>query len=143
MTFETSEDEQLDDKQIDQIKKICENCSHAMNDDFNTALTIGHLFNLLKKINGIQTGQLQMHQIGKDIFELMKKTFLEFTEDVLGLALEKNLDADGLVNVILTEYAQAKEQKNYDKVDTLRNQLKSHGIVVKDMKTKIDWAFEE
>ena len=143
MTFEISEPESLDQNQISQIKKICDNCYHAMNDDFNTALTLGHLFNLLKKINAIQTSQLHMHHIGADVFDLMKKTFLEFTENVLGLVLENNLDADGLVNVILAEYGQAKEQKDYDKVDILRSQLKEQGIVVKDMKNKIDWAFEE
>ncbi len=114
-----------------------------MNDDFNTALTIGHLFNLLKKINSIQTGQLHLYHIGQEVFDQMKKTFLDFTQEVLGLTLETNLDADGLVNVILSEYAQAKEQKDYTKVDALRSQLKELGIVVKDMKTKIDWAFEE
>jgi cysteinyl-tRNA synthetase len=30
-----------------------------MDDDFNTAQAIGHLFNLLKKINSIFTGQLK------------------------------------------------------------------------------------
>lgn len=133
----------LDEKQSEQIKKICENCHHAMNDDFNTALTIGHLFNILKKINSIHTGQLKLGQIGKDNFQLMKNTFLTFTEDILGLKLESELEANKLIDVVLKEYKEAKTNKNYQKVDELRSQLKELGIIVKDMKTKIDWAFEE
>jgi cysteinyl-tRNA synthetase len=135
--------ENPDENQEEQIRKICENCHHAMNDDFNTALTIGHLFNLLKKINSIQTGQLKMEQLGKVIFDLLKKTFIEFVEDVLGLKLESNLESTKLVEIILAEYAQAKEERNYAKVDAVRVQLKELGIVVKDMKTRVDWAFEE
>ncbi|MFY0600394.1 MAG: cysteine--tRNA ligase [Cyclobacteriaceae bacterium] len=133
----------VDEKQCEQIKKICENCHHAMNDDFNTALTIGHLFNLLKKINSIQTGQLQLSQIGKGTFDLMKQTFLSFTEDVLGLKLESNLNSDQLVSIILKEYKEAKEKKNYEKVDELRGELRELGVIVKDMKSGIAWAFDE
>lgn len=143
LEYEADTDDFSDEKQASQIKKICENCHHGMNDDFNTALTIGHLFNLLKKINSIQTGQLKFEQIGKEVFMLMKDTFLIFTEDILGLKLESNLNGDGLVEVILEEYKEAKESKNYDKVDKLRAQLKELGIIVKDMKAGIGWAFEE
>lgn len=142
LEFESGEGD-IDINQCDQIRKICENCHHAMNDDFNTALTIGHLFNLVKKINSIQTGQLRMSQIGVEVFNLMKKTFIEFTEDILGLKLENNLESTRLIDVVLGEYKQAKESRDYGKVDALRAQLKDLGIVVKDMKTKIDWAFEE
>lgn len=143
LAFDSLETTSIDEKQSDQIKKICENCHHAMNDDFNTALTIGHLFNLLKKINSIHTGQLKFGQIGEETFELMKSTFLNFTEQVLGLKEESNVDQEKLIAVILEAYKEAKEAKNYDKVDQLRMQLKGLGIVVKDMKDKIDWAFDE
>ena len=45
--------------------------------------------------------------------------------------------------MILSDYKEAKEAKNYDKVDFLRANLKSQGILIKDMKDKIDWAWEE
>jgi cysteinyl-tRNA synthetase len=131
------------DKQVEQIHKICDNCYYAMNDDFNTALTIGHLFNLLKKINSLHTGQLKFGEIGKDTFDLMKRTFLGFAEDVLGLKLEANIDYNSLIDIILEEYREAKYNKEFDRVDKLRAELKAVGVVVKDMKDRIDWAFEE
>lgn len=135
--------ETINEKQAEQINKICDNCYFAMNDDFNTALTIGHLFNLVKKVNSIQTGQLKFEEIGKETFDRMKTTFISFCEDILGLQLETNLSSQNLLEVILEEYAAAKEAKNYDKVDELRAKLKAEGVIVKDMKTGIDWAFEE
>jgi cysteinyl-tRNA synthetase len=131
------------EKHIQQINQICENCYHAMNDDFNTAVTISHLFNLLKKINSIQTGSLRYAEIGKETFNKLIDTFLIFTKDILGIIEEKIEDQESLLNILLQFYKEAKESKDYDKVDQIRAQLKMLGIVLKDMKNQIDWAYEE
>lgn len=133
----------IDEKQKEQIEKFCDNCYYAMNDDFNTALTIGHLFNILKKINAIHTGQLSIEALGKETFERMKTTFIQFNEEVLGIKAEDSLPSGQLLDIVLKEYKHAKDAKNYEKVDELRSALKESGIVVKDMKTGIDWAYEE
>lgn len=133
----------IDEKQLSQINTFCDNCYHAMNDDFNTALTIGHLFNIVKKINSIHTGQLKLEEIGKEAFMRMKETFIGFTENVLGLKHESEMEGQALIQIILNEYREAKEKRNFEKIDELRANLKKQGIVVKDMKDRIDWAFEE
>ncbi|GJM28173.1 MAG: cysteine--tRNA ligase [Cyclobacteriaceae bacterium] len=131
-------------QQVDQqINQLCENCYHAMNDDFNTAKTIAHLFNLLKKINSIHNGTMDIGQISSETFTSMKSTFLGFTEQVLGLQEERLMVFDPLLNIVLNSYQEAKERKDYTKVDAIREQLKTQGIVLKDMKTGVDWAYEE
>ncbi|SHK61824.1 cysteinyl-tRNA synthetase [Reichenbachiella agariperforans] len=137
------EDATPNEKATAQINQICDNCYRAMNDDFNTALTLGHLFNLLKKINNLHTQNLTISQIGQEAFDRMKHTYKTFVLEILGLKEESNLDIDGLMDIVIKEYAAAKEAKNYDKVDVLRSSLKSQGIVLKDMKSGIDWAYEE
>jgi len=137
------DDSEINQKQIDQINKMCDNSYHAMNDDFNTALTIGHLFNLVKKINSLNTGQLKFGEIGIEAFKRMKETFLGFAEEVLGLKVENDINEDSLINTILEEYRAAKKFRNFEKVDQLRTKLKQEGIVIKDMKDRIEWAFEE
>ena len=134
---------EINDKQVEQISKMCDNCYHAMNDDFNTALTIGHIFNLLKKVNSIHAGQLQLGEIGKDTFDKMKRTILSFTEEVLGLKQESGVDGEQMLDLLLREYKQAKGAKDYEKVDQIRAELKEEGIIVKDMKGMVDWAYEE
>ena len=137
------DDGQLDEQQVQQIEKFCDNCYHAMNDDFNTALTIGHLFNLVKKINSLHTGQLKFSALGEATFNRMKEIFLGFAKDVLGLKVEADVDYQRLIETILEEYKAAKYNRDFDRVDKLRAELKSEGIVVKDMKDRIAWAFEE
>ena len=143
MSYPESISEEINEKQAGQIEKMCDNCYYAMNDDFNTALTIGHIFNLLKKVNSLHSGQLQFEAIGKKTFDRMKETVIGFTEEVLGLRQESILNGENLLHILLEDYKAAKDVKDYDKVDELRAKLKEQGIVVKDMKGKVDWAYEE
>jgi cysteinyl-tRNA synthetase len=73
----------------------------------------------------------------------MKSTFLEMVEQVLGLREERPQDLDPLLDIVLHTYKQAKSDRNYEEVDAIRGQLKKQGIVLKDMKTGVDWAYEE
>ncbi len=142
LEFKNDEGE-LNDKVIKQINQIIDNCYSAMNDDFNTAQASGHLFNLLKKINSLHTGNLKFSEIGEDVFDNIIKTYRLFVEDIFGLLEERPADATGIIAILLELYREAKEQKDYDKVDHIRAKLKEQGIVVKDMKAGIDWAYEE
>jgi cysteinyl-tRNA synthetase len=143
MTFPEGTEEAVNEKQKSQIEKMCDNCYYAMNDDFNTALTIGHIFNLLKKVNSLHTAQLTFEEIGRETFERLKTTIISFTENVLGLRQESTLKGENLLHILLDDYKKAKLEKDYDKVDELRARLKAEGIVVKDMKDKVDWSYEE
>jgi cysteinyl-tRNA synthetase len=133
----------IDQKQIDQVNQIIANCSSAMNDDFNTAQTIAHLFNLLKKINSIYTGGLSASLLGGQVFQDMIKTYVTFVEDVLGILEEQTALPNLLIESLIDIYKQAKFNKQYDKVDEIRATLKSNRIILKDMKDKVDWAYEE
>lgn len=132
-----------DEKNIKQIEDIINSCYAALNDDINTALAIAHLFNLLKKINSLHTRSLQFDALGAEVFDKMKTSYITLVEDVLGLKEEKPTDIEPMVQVLLGIYKEAKDNKNYEKVDQIRAELKKSGITVKDMKTGIDWAYEE
>ncbi len=143
LRYTAEEGVSINEKVAGQINQLCDNCYRAMNDDFNTALTIGHLFNLLKKINSIQTQNLKTAEIGEETFDRMVSTFTAFITDVLGLKEENPVNTSGVLEVLMQLYKQAKEAKDYDKVDEIRQQLKEQGIVLKDMKSGVDWAYEE
>ena len=136
-------DNPLNQKILQQVEQLCDNCERAMNDDFNTALAIGHLFNLLKKINAIHTGNLKTEELGEQGFKRLKQVFCTFVEDVLGLLEEPPANFHYMMNILLDLYSQAKADKDYSKVDSIREQLKVQGIVLKDMKSGVDWAYEE
>ncbi|WP_057939736.1 cysteine--tRNA ligase [Algoriphagus resistens] len=132
-----------DEEQIKQVEQIISNTYRAMDDDFNTAQAIGHLFNLLKKINSMYSGQLKSSVFGEAIFNRLIETYSTFVSDILGLIEEKSDTQNEMLNLLLELYSDAKTARDYTKVDEIRAGLKAMGFVVKDMKDKIDWAYEE
>ncbi|MES2732223.1 MAG: cysteine--tRNA ligase [Bacteroidota bacterium] len=133
----------IDEKNQKEVNTMCDACGQAMDDDINTAVVIANLFNLLRKINSIQTGQLKTASLGEETFHRLKSTFITFTEDILGLQEEKTTDPTGLIDSLLDVYQDAKTAKEYDKVDRIRTYFKAQGLVIKDMKTGVDWAYYE
>lgn len=142
LTYSADEATAPDAKKQADIQAALKGFHDALNDDLNTAVAIAHLFTLLKYVNMMYMNQLQSAALGEDLFELMKASFVDFTENVLGL-LEETGQGHGVVEGMLTLYREYKEQKLYDKVDQVRTYFKQQGLVIKDMKHRIDWAYEE
>lgn len=143
LQYAESTDVEVNEKVVGQINQLCDNCYRAMNDDFNTAQTIAHLFNLLKKINSLQTQNLPMGELDEETFIRMKTTFEQFVTEVLGLKEEKPEDLEPLIHGLLDIYRTAKTNKDFDLVDKIRADFKSMGLIIKDMKTEITWAYVE
>ena len=138
-----AEDAAVDPVQAEDVKKAVQGCYDGMNDDLNTAVTIAHLFTLLKKTNSLYTGQLATATLGEEAFTALKSTFVTMTEDVLGLFEEKQGNVGELTAGLLDLYRDFKTQKQYGKVDQIRAYFKANGLVIKDLKTGVDWAYEE
>lgn len=134
---------QVDSDQEADILSSIQGCYDGMNDDLNTAVTIAHLFNLLKKINQLHTGTLAFESISPSTFEVLKSNYILFLEEVLGLTMETTENSDMLIDGLLSLYKEFKDQRKYDKVDEIRATFKSMGLIIKDMKNSIDWGFEE
>mgnify|MGYP006268783071 CR=1 FL=1 len=142
MHYRSDETIEKNTKAIRQIEKSVAATYHGMNDDFNTAKALAGLFNLLKKVNTIHLGQLPTAALTEEAFQLLKNTVLDFTSDVLGLQDERP-DAEPLLDTLLDFYREAKTNKDYERVDEIRARARQAGIVFKDLKGKIDWAYEE
>jgi cysteinyl-tRNA synthetase len=125
------------------LSQLADICFDGLNDDFNTAVTIANLFNLLKKVNQIYTQSVPPEQIDLKVFEKVKTVYTDITEKILGLKEEKVGNPETFINGLLDLYKEAKDQKEYGKVDAIRAYFKKEGLVIKDMKTGIDWAYEE
>ncbi len=143
LALQVETEDRLEEKHILEIEKAIEGCYSGMNDDLNTAVTISHLFTILKKINQLHTKQLKLENIGLELFERMKETYLRFYFDILGLKLEVPENWEPLSRELLNLYKEYKETKNYEKIDEIRASFKEMGILIKDMKDSIDWGLEE
>lgn len=141
LQFESG-DQPLDDKKAAEIRNSIDGFYKAMGDDLNTAVAIAELFTLLKYINMLQTGQLHPSALGEALFTELKGSFISFLENLLGL-VEEQPTGDEMLKGMLSLYKEFKEAKQYDKVDEIRSYFKSQGLVIRDLKTRIDWAYDE
>lgn len=142
LTYNAGDEVAADTKKQEDIRKSVQGFYDAMNDDLNTAVALANLFNMLKYVNMLYMNQLQPAALGEEVFTLLKESFATFIEDALGLKEEKS-EGNGVVEGMLVLYRQYKEQKQYDKIDEVRSYFKQQGLVIKDMKHRIDWAYEE
>lgn len=133
----------IDQKKKEDIEKTVQAFYEAMNDDLNTAVAIAQLFNLLKYVNMIYMNQLNPRALGEETFNQLKDNFVKFMEEVLGLKEEGTSQSEGLLNGMLSLYKEYKSSQRYDKVDEIRTYFKANGMTIKDMKHRIDWAWEE
>ncbi|GHB69450.1 cysteine--tRNA ligase [Persicitalea jodogahamensis] len=131
-----------DEKKREDIEKSLQGFYDGMNDDLNTSVAIAHLFNLLKYVNMLYMNQLKAAALGEDLFAKLKENFIIFFEDVLGLQ-EEPAEGTAVLTGMLNLYREYKAAQQYDKVDEVRSYFKNQGLVIRDMKHRIDWAYEE
>ena len=138
LTANGSTDESVD------ISKLKEKCYEAMNDDFNSPILIAHLFDGVKIINSVNDGKLTIDEVN---LAILKELFFVFVNDILGLKTEDAVSSDDsltskLIESLINLRKKAKENKDYQTADNIRNQLSEIGVVLKDTKDGVEWVIE-
>ncbi|MBF0387614.1 MAG: cysteine--tRNA ligase [Candidatus Omnitrophica bacterium] len=111
----------------------------AMDEDFNTALAIGQVFELITATN-------RFIDLGKqdDLFEGQVKAVVSFLKSfltgVLGLELaDRVVGPSAEEAALINERQAARLAKNWSRSDELRDILKTRGILVEDGKSGQTW----
>jgi cysteinyl-tRNA synthetase len=127
------------------VEQWVSDCYAAMNDDFNTPMLIAKLFEACKFIHGIQEGK---ESISSEDLNLLQNKIQEFTTDVLGVQFETSKASQEntalispLVEMLLEERNLARDNKDYQKSDEIRDKLKQLGIEIKDSKEGTSFSF--
>lgn len=123
-------------------------CYNALNDDLNSPVLIAQLFDAVKFINSVATGDAS---ITKDDLNELKKLFHTFVFDVLGLEKseeqqETNTDETMLseaINTLLEIRSRAKKDKDFQTADMIRDRLKAMNIIVTDTPNGPEWTIEK
>ncbi|GAB2457301.1 cysteine--tRNA ligase [Hymenobacter qilianensis] len=126
-----------------ELRKLVADCFTGLNDDLNTARAIASLFNLLRKLNGFFANLPTLATVSEAALDEATTAYRTLVSEILGLQDEPRANAEQLLNLTLDFYQEAKATKAYDKVDQIRAALKQQGIVIKDLKTGVDWAYSE
>lgn len=129
-----------------EVEKLIANCYESMNDDFNTPITIAHLFDGVKTINNIKSGTAT---ITREALIKLKKHYHCFVFDIFGLQKEERSEndlqennVDGLMNLIIHIRQTAKAEKNWTTADLIRDELKKLNITIQDTKDGATWNIE-
>jgi cysteinyl-tRNA synthetase len=109
----------------------------AMDDDFNTAGALGHLFTLVKAINTARDAG-----VGGEPFAQAQATLRELA-GVLGLALEEKErggeTADPFIQILVDLRTELRQAKQWALADTVRARLQEQGIILEDGPQGTSW----
>jgi len=125
------------------LRKLTADLFTGLNDDLNTARCIASLFNLLRKFNTLATTPAALAEVSAEALAEAVTGYRTVVVDILGLQDEPRANAQELLELTLSFYTEAKTAKAYDKVDQIRAALKDQGIVIKDTKAGVEWAYSE
>ena len=143
LVYEEQDMVELDEKKSSEIHAAIAGFYEAMNDDLNTAIAIAQMYTMLKYVNMLYMNQLAPNAIGQETFVALKTNFILFFESILGLQEEFPTKGESVINGMLDLYREYKSNQQYDKIDQIRGFFKANAMTIKDMKHKIDWAWEE
>ena len=138
-SYETLDKISASKKNSYNIKELEEKCYSAMNDDFNTPILISHLFEGVKIINSVND---ELTDIDNENLILLRKVFKFFIFDILGLKSNKQSElntTDEVMKLILKLRNKAKNTKDFETADLIRNELKKSGIQIKDGREGSSW----
>ena len=131
-TLKTVQEEDAESQRF--IADFKEKCDAALADDFNTPVLIAHLFEAVKFIAKLTSGEVG---IGAAILEDLQKYLKVMVYDILGLKavqVEKEQDAklEETINILINLRNNARKNKNFELSDRIRQDLLNIGIELKD-----------
>ncbi len=122
-----------------QIESTRQGFLEAMDDDFNTAGALAHLFDLVRTINQGRDAGLDAEAIGRG-----QEVLIELT-GVLGLRVEQSLSDQSIgpfIDLLLDIRTELRNQKLWALSDQIRDSLKALGVMVEDSKEGSIWYLE-
>ncbi|MEN8243157.1 MAG: cysteine--tRNA ligase, partial [Chloroflexota bacterium] len=112
----------------------------AMDDDFNTAGALGHIFDLLRVINQARDNSASTAEL-----QPAQDLLLELTQ-IFGLTLEEDhaagAEAAPFIELLIEVRKGLREEKQWALSDLVRDKLKELGVTLEDSKEGSTWRWE-
>ena len=146
-----------DEQLINELDSLSDKFKEAMDDDFNTAAAVGHLYSLTRSLNTvIDAAKKNKGKMSPLIADKAKKAFCEAGK-VFGLfqtepkdyfdamkkeGLASSGDSEEEIESLIAERTAAKKEKNFARADEIRDILTEKGIILKDTPQGTEWSFK-
>ncbi|MBW1678807.1 MAG: cysteine--tRNA ligase, partial [Deltaproteobacteria bacterium] len=146
------------DREIyDEVKNLSQRFDEAMNEDFNTALSIGHIYNTVRNLNRyfssrefaatdqvcaiIAEAKTIFSRIGKvlGLFQVPSVEYLKMVKNKKLTQLDITVDE---IEILVEERNQARKGKKWDRADQIRETLLKKNIILKDGWEKTTWKIK-
>ena len=141
----------------DKISALPAKFAEAMDDDFNTAKALGHIFDLVRLINS--TVGVEGYRPTPDVIDILEtaRKHIKETGEVLGLFREdpdeyfqkdRNREALKLgldvveIEQLIAERVRARTAKDWQKADEIRVSLAQKRILLMDLPTGTTWRIQ-
>lgn len=134
------------DKALDEkVVKLADEFKVFMDDDLNTAKVLANMFELVPTINSIKDKHIAADALSSKTIAYLKEQMYLFVEVVFGLqpisASASNHVLNGVVELLINIRKQAKQNKDYQTSDKIRNELLDLGVQLKDEKDgSVSWT---
>jgi cysteinyl-tRNA synthetase len=142
-----------------EVRAFPEKFKEAMDDDFNTAAALGHLYNLTRTLNGIADrckkdagctldeaialeAQKVFAQAGK-VFGLLQNQPAAYFEKLKALGSASRGISKQEIEGLIAQRLNARKEKNWARSDEIRNGLAEKGVILKDSPQGTEWSFKE
>ena len=142
-------------KERKKIETIGDRFSNAMDNDFNSAQALGHLFDMVKSLNRIRSAlpslpaasDLELLKNGADslckltnIMGLLKKNSVLYIETKKAKVFEESGMDRADIEKMLEQRSAARKQKEWARADEIRNELLAKNIEIKDDAKGTTWT---
>ncbi len=112
----------------------------AMDDDFNTAAALGHIYDLVKAINTARDAGVGAQALGR------AQEMLKSLTGVLGLRLQPkqtaNSDAEPFIALLIELRSELRQARQWALADAVRDGLAQLGVVLEDTREGTLWSWQ-
>ena len=144
---------------VTELQEFSGKFTAAMDDDFNTAAALGHLYVLTRSLNALvdQKKKFPTFQIAEGTVALAREQF-QMVENIFGLfrespqayferQKERGIVSAGIapeeIEGLIKERELARKSKDFKKADEVRKQLEEKGILLKDTPQGTEWTTKQ
>ena len=117
-----------------------------MDDDFNSPSALAVLFDLSKAVNTLMSADIQPNRV---TLETIDALYNELAGEVLGILpgkTDNKVDAkreEGLIQLLIDTRAKARQKKDFDTSDEIRDRMKAIVIILEDCKDRSTWELSQ
>ena len=127
-------------KNTDIIKNFRKEIINAMDDDFNSAVSVAKVFDLVKMVNEKMESEysvskeIHMLKDAKDIFNEINKFF-----DIIPITYEKSENIEKLLEILLNIRDELRKRREYTLADKIRSEIEKLGYIIEDGVLRTRW----